>query len=81
MVLKKLDNNMLTDLIMLVLFLISGITGILLYFKLKKSLFLGWSVSQWHTWSSIGLIIIIGLHLLLHFVMIKEYVKNLLKKK
>jgi len=81
MPLKKLDQNMLTDIIMLVFFIVSGVTGIMFYFNLKKGLFLGWSVSQWHTWSSIGLVIIVFLHLLLHFDMIKGYLKNLLKKK
>ncbi|MBL7169933.1 MAG: DUF4405 domain-containing protein [Candidatus Aenigmarchaeota archaeon] len=81
MALKKLEQNMLVDLIMSMFFLVSGITGIMLYFQMRRVWFLGWSISQWHTWSSIGLVIIVGLHLLLHFSMIKGHVKNLLKKK
>ncbi len=81
MALKKLDQNMLIDLIMLVFFLVSGVTGIMLFFRLRGFMFLGLSVSKWHTFNSVGLVIIVGLHLLLHFVMIKGYVKNLLKKR
>ena len=78
--LKKMDQNMLVDSIMLVFFLISGITGLMLYLRMR-SVFLGWNVSQWHTYGSIGLLIIVGVHLLLHFSLVVGYLKNLFKRK
>jgi len=79
--LKKMDQNMLVDSIMLVFFLISGITGLMLYLRMRRSLLLGLSVSQWHTYASIGLLVIVGIHLLLHFSLVVGYLKNLLKRK
>ncbi|NCN38973.1 MAG: hypothetical protein COY38_02980 [Candidatus Aenigmarchaeota archaeon CG_4_10_14_0_8_um_filter_37_24] len=78
---KKIDQNMLIDLTMSLFFLVSGLTGILLFLKIRRVFFLGWDVSRWHTYSSIALIVVVGIHLILHFTMIKSYVKGVLKKR
>jgi cytochrome b subunit of formate dehydrogenase len=81
--------NYITDLILLIVFLITAITGLVLFFmptgpKSSLTSFLGIIKHTWtdiHNWVGIAFILIVMLHFLLHWKWFIAMTKNIFNKK
>jgi len=62
-------TNYYVDVLLLISFLIAGVTGIIFFFNIDPSI-LGMTrhtMKDWHSWSGIIMTIIVGIHLILHW--------------
>ncbi len=88
---EKSKINYFIDLLILIFFVINSITGLIIFFFLPTGVkrggyqvFLGIIKQNWviiHNWSGILLILLIAIHLILHWNWIVYMTKSLLQKK
>ena len=86
----KSKINYLIDLLMLISFVINSITGLIIFFFLPTGVkrgsyqvFLGIIKQNWvdvHNWSGLLLILLVAIHLILHWKWIVSMTKSLIRK-
>ncbi len=78
--------NYIVDMLMGVAFIITAITGLLIFFLMppgNHNLFMGWGRHDWgliHDWSGIAMFVLVALHFILHWNWMVCMTKNLFKK-
>ena len=87
----KLKINYYIDILMLIFFIINSITGLIIFFFLPTGVkrgayqvFLGIIKQNWvnvHNWSGLLLILLVAIHLILHWKWIVSMTKSLIQKK
>jgi len=87
----KSKTNYFIDLLMLIFFVINAITGLIIFFFLPTGVkkggyqeFLGIIKQNWvdlHNWSGLLLLLLVLIHLILHWNWIVSMTKSLIQKK
>jgi len=87
----KSKTNYFVDLLMLIFFVINAITGLIIFFFLPTGVkrgsyqeFLGIIKQNWvhlHNWSGLILLLLVVIHLILHWNWIVSMTKSLIQKK
>jgi len=81
---SRLKINYIVDMLMMVLFIITAITGVILFYwyyyegsrKLHQT-----TMSTWHNYIGLLFIVIMSIHIILHYKWIISTSKNIIKKK
>ena len=87
----KSKINYFIDLLMIILFVINSLTGLIIFFFLPSGVkkgsyqeFLGIIKQNWvdlHNWSGLLLILLVAIHIILHWNWIVSMTKSLIQKK
>lgn len=83
-IMSKIKINYFVDMLMFIFFIVTSVTGLISFLLPRgRSLYLGiprGDLVFMHSWAGLILIVLVGLHLILHWSWIKNMTRHLFKK-